>query len=176
MHNFSLLFENVTSSLLYDVDRRTLRIVRHCTIFVWSVFPIVRLSAVAGLVEQETEEILFTALDFGAKLIFTLSVLLINFTVFDNAVEARLELVQEYLAREIHRNSQRDTERLRALDQEYERKMLAYAEVEVWRKMREDSMRNEGVPAATVTALLDSTLSEYVALESGNINVYTAAS
>lgn len=52
------------------------------------------------------EEILFTALDFGAKLIFTLSVLLINFTVFDNAVEARLELVQEYLAREIHRKSQ----------------------------------------------------------------------
>lgn len=54
--------------------------------------------------------------------------------------------------------------------------MLAYAEAEVWRKMREASMRNEGVPAATVTALLDSTLSEYVALASGNINVYTAAS
>jgi hypothetical protein len=52
------------------------------------------------------EEILFTALDFGAKLIFTLSVLLINFTVFDNAVEARLELVQEYLAREIHRKKE----------------------------------------------------------------------
>jgi hypothetical protein len=54
MHNFSLLFKNVTSSLLYDVDRRTLRIVHHATIFAWSVFPIVRLSAVAGLIEQET--------------------------------------------------------------------------------------------------------------------------
>jgi len=51
------------------------------------------------------EEILFTALDFGAKLIFTLSVLLINFTVFDNAVEVRLELVQDYLAREIHKKN-----------------------------------------------------------------------
>jgi len=174
MHNFSLLFKNVTSSLLYDVDRRTLRIVHHATIFVWSVFPIVRLSAVAGLIEQETEEILFTALDFGAKLIFTLSVLLINFTVFDNAVEVRLELVQDYLAREIHKKNVIDKAKLQALDSEYERKMLAYAEVEVWRNMREESLLNEGVPAAAVAALLDSTLAEYVALASGNINVYTA--
>jgi hypothetical protein len=54
MYNFSLLFKNVTSSLLYEVDRRTLRIVHHSTILIWSVFPIVRLSAVARLIEQET--------------------------------------------------------------------------------------------------------------------------
>jgi hypothetical protein len=71
---------------------------------------------------------------------------------------------------------QSDTARLRALDQEYERKMLAYAEAEAWRKMREQSMLNEGVPPEAIAALLDSTLAEYVALASGNISVYTAAS
>jgi len=72
------------------------------------------------------------------------------------------------------RRTQLDKAKLQALDSEYERKMLAYAEVEVWRNMREESLLNEGVPAAAVAALLDSTLAEYVALASGNINVYTA--
>jgi hypothetical protein len=37
------------------------------------------------------------------------------------------------------------------MDQEYERKMLAYAEVEAWRHAREASLLNEGVPIAQVS-------------------------
>lgn len=175
LNNFQKMFTSVanSSSLLYSVDRRTLRHVRMATLFVWNLFPLVRLSALVGLIDQETEEILFTVLDFSAKFVYTLSVLVVNFTSFDHAVEVRLEMAQEYLAREVNRNADRDSDHLNAMDQEYERKMLAYAEVEAWRHAREASLLNEGVPIAQVSAMLDSTLAEYVSLASGNISAYT---
>lgn len=54
----------------------------------------------------------------------------------------------------------------------YEKKMLAYKEAASWRRQRELAMLNDGFPVHRVTALLDSTLSEYVALSSGNISAY----
>ena len=62
------------------------------------------LSAVRGWHDRQ-EEILFTVLDFSAKFVYTLSVLVVNFTLFDQAVEVRLEMAQEYLALEVNRNA-----------------------------------------------------------------------
>jgi hypothetical protein len=56
LNNFQKMFTSVanSSSLLYSVDRRTLRHVRMATLFVWNLFPFVRLSALVGLIDQET--------------------------------------------------------------------------------------------------------------------------
>eukprot|EP00238_Polyblepharides_amylifera_P002713 CAMPEP_0196580366 /NCGR_PEP_ID=MMETSP1081-20130531/28585_1 /TAXON_ID=36882 /ORGANISM="Pyramimonas amylifera, Strain CCMP720" /LENGTH=311 /DNA_ID=CAMNT_0041900217 /DNA_START=442 /DNA_END=1377 /DNA_ORIENTATION=+ len=169
---FKVLFELSAVELVHQEDRLNLRRVHNFTVCIWSVFPLLRLCQLGGFLSSEAEEIGNTVLDLAAKLVYTVCLMVVNFTVIDQVLVDRLHLAKEYLEKEVARSVERDMRVIDSVSEQYERKMLAYKEAEVWREFRAETMQNEGYPSQRVSALLDSTLSEYVALSSGNISAY----
>eukprot|EP00241_Pyramimonas_parkeae_P018551 CAMPEP_0114320872 /NCGR_PEP_ID=MMETSP0059-20121206/26217_1 /TAXON_ID=36894 /ORGANISM="Pyramimonas parkeae, Strain CCMP726" /LENGTH=421 /DNA_ID=CAMNT_0001448397 /DNA_START=538 /DNA_END=1803 /DNA_ORIENTATION=+ len=171
MH-FKVLLDLGASVLVNKMDRLKFRILSWYTLMVWSLFPMVRVMSMFGLLRDETEEVLNALLDLAAKLVYAVSLMVLNFTVIDQLVEERLERAHNYIKNELARTTERDTQVIMSVSDMYEKKMLAYKEAASWRRQRELAMLNDGFPVHRVTALLDSTLSEYVALSSGNISAY----
>eukprot|EP00238_Polyblepharides_amylifera_P008386 CAMPEP_0196593958 /NCGR_PEP_ID=MMETSP1081-20130531/77007_1 /TAXON_ID=36882 /ORGANISM="Pyramimonas amylifera, Strain CCMP720" /LENGTH=209 /DNA_ID=CAMNT_0041918085 /DNA_START=975 /DNA_END=1604 /DNA_ORIENTATION=- len=170
LRHFRTLFELSAVELMHQQDRLNLRRVHNFTVCVWTLFPVLRLCKLAGILSIETEEIGNTMLDLAAKLVFTVCLKFVNFVVIDQVTVDRLNLARQYF--ENLTNKKDDGEEHMYFGDQSEGKKLAYKDAEVWRNRRLEAMQNDGFPSQKASQLLEMTLGEYVALSKGNISSY----
>eukprot|EP00238_Polyblepharides_amylifera_P000153 CAMPEP_0196572300 /NCGR_PEP_ID=MMETSP1081-20130531/2375_1 /TAXON_ID=36882 /ORGANISM="Pyramimonas amylifera, Strain CCMP720" /LENGTH=121 /DNA_ID=CAMNT_0041889577 /DNA_START=966 /DNA_END=1334 /DNA_ORIENTATION=+ len=111
-------------------------------------------------------------LDLAAKLVYTVCLMVVNFTLTDQVLVDRLKTAQDYLDKKVERNVEREMDAISSVAEQHKRKLLAYREAESWRAAQVEKMQRQGYPEQRAAALLDSTLSEYIALSSGNISAF----
>lgn len=173
MRNLDQLFRLAGAVMVNELDRKNLCRVHNFTNLVWSLFPLIRVCTLFKWLDNPAlEDMITTAVDLSAKLIYAVSLMVVSFTVMDQVLETRLQKAETYQKEEYNRSIKRDTLAAAVAETAYECKMLAYREAMAWRHQREEVLLVEGFPEHRAAALLDSTLSEYVALSSGDISAY----
>jgi len=171
MLHFKTLANMGADALVEEADRKKFHRIHTYTVVVWTLFPVVRILSMMGI-SYELEEFLNTVLDVAAKLVYVVCIMVIKFTVVDELLEKRLVKAEEYVRSDVAREASRDRSALECVEDFHTRKLLAYREADAWRRVRVQSLRNEGYPAGQAEALLEATLKEYVALSSGDISSF----
>jgi len=175
---FQILFGFAEGVLVDQTDRDNLKCLHRFTISVWSLFPMVRLFSLFGYLGDEAEDMFNTGLDVASKLVYACSLMVVNFTVFNQVIEHRLNRTRQILQQQQQQQlkneneSEKNFEALGSVEQAYELKVLAYSEARAWREERHAVMMSQGYPSNRAAALLDSTLTEYIELSSGNLSCY----
>lgn len=174
---FQILFGYAEGVLVDQTDRDSLKCLHRFTIGVWSLFPMVRLLSLFGYLGDEAEDMYYTGLDVASKLVYACSLMVVNFTVFNQVIEHRLNRTRQILQQQQQQlkndnENEKNFEALGSVEQAYELKVLAYSEARAWKEERHAIMMSQGYPSNRAAALLDSTLTEYIELSSGNLSCY----
>jgi len=174
---FQILFGYAEGVLVDQTDRDSLKCLHRFTIGVWSLFPMVRLLSLFGYLGDEAEDMYYTGLDVASKLVYACSLMVVNFTVFNQVIEHRLNRTRQILQQQQQQlkndnENEKNFEALGSVEQAYELKVLAYSEARAWKEERHAIMISQGYPSNRAAALLDSTLTEYIDLSSGNLSCY----
>jgi len=162
----------IAAQALAEPDHFRVRALYMYTMAMWTLFPVVRLLALWGFLSRSSEEMGFTFLDLATKLVYAISLMQLNNVVVDQEVRLKLKKVQGVLRKEADVKNQHDGEMVRNSLQVYEDKMLAMREAAQWREVRQQTLLAQGFPEDKVTALLDSTLEDYISMSSGDISSY----
>lgn len=163
MINVNRLFISADEKMAVPADRTVLTRLRRITFLVWSLFPVVRFLSLTGLASLTAEEMMFVCLDLLAKLGYSVSLMVGNFTLIDQVLENRLMRYEELF--QVSRTQEEDATMLDGL-------YAAYAEADSWKRERQQRMLNAGVPENQAEAFLDAAVGEYVALAHGQLGAY----
>lgn len=106
---------------------------------------------------------LFIGLDLLAKLGYSVSLMVGNFTRTDQVLEERLTRYEDLL--QTGQTQQEDDQAMHGV-------FAAYSEAESWRADRRARLLQAGVPEQQADVFLDAAVGEYIALAHGRLGAY----
>ena len=158
------LFRVAGQALSSAEDATSLGALWRHTLTVWTLFPLARLCAIAGVFGPNLEELAMILLDVVAKTAYSVVLMVGTFTLIDAVTVHRLTRAEELLAM-LRRESVAEGALVDGL-------ALACREAEGWRVDREQRLVDAGVPREATAAFLDAAVAEYVALAHGRLGAW----